>query len=43
MGDTQLWVYRNFENRRVEELDGGPLAWAAHRAREQACPQPRPW
>ena len=36
MADIQPWVYRDFENRRVGEPDDGPLAWEAHRARDQA-------
>lgn len=36
MPEISLWVYRDFENRRVGENDVGPLAWAAHRDRESA-------
>jgi arginine utilization protein RocB len=31
-----MYVYRDLRNRQVGEPDDGPLAWKAHRAREQA-------
>lgn len=36
MSEIHLWVYRDFENRQAGEPDDGRLAWAAHRAREEA-------
>ncbi|HEU5072544.1 MAG TPA: hypothetical protein VFU02_00185 [Polyangiaceae bacterium] len=36
MSEVHIWVYRDFENRRVGEPDDGTLAWRAHLERETA-------